>query len=380
MKRPPVTDLRGYGRLVADATRGVANVAESLHHAITRVPGPLGTAPAGRTRGITRLVYDSVRAGAWLAGHGFDAALALATPWLPEATSTAQHEGVRAALNGVFGDHLAATGNPLAIPMRFRHAGEPLTLTRAALAASLPQAGARPLVLVHGLCTNDLQWRRNGHDHGTHLARSLGCTPLYLHYNSGRPIATNGAEFAALLETLLQEWPVPVTQLTVIGHSMGGLVARSAVTAARRARHAWPRSLRRLVFLGTPHHGAVLEQLGHWVERALRISPYSAPFAGLGAARSAGITDLRHGVDTRLPRGIECYAIAATLGAHARPARDPLVGDGLVPLDSALGLRTATHRSLDFPPDRQWIARATSHLDLLASAGVAAQLEEWLRG
>jgi hypothetical protein len=378
MKRPHVTDLRGYGRLVADATRGVANVAESLHHTITRVPGPLGTAPAGRTGGITRLVYESVRAGAWLAGHGFDAALALATPLLPDAPPSPQQAALRAALNGVYGDHLAASGNPLAITMRLRHAGQPLTLTRAALAAALPQAGARPLVLVHGLCTNDLQWRRNGHDHGAHLARALGLTPLYLHYNSGRPIATNGAEFAALLESLLREWPVPVEDLTVIGHSMGGLVARSAVVAARRSRHAWPRALRRLVFLGTPHHGAVLEQLGHWVERALRISPYSAPFARLGAARSAGITDLRHGLDTHLPRGIECYAIAATLGAHARPTRDPLIGDGLVPLDSALGLRTASRRSMNFQPDRQWIARATSHLDLLSSTGVAAQLERWL--
>ncbi len=108
------------------------------------------------------------------------------------------------------------------------------------------------------------------------------------------------------------------------------------------------------------------------------MSPYSAPFAQLGAARSAGITDLRHGLDTRLPRGIECYAIAATLGAHARPTRDPLIGDGLVPLDSALGQRTATRRAMNFPPDRQWIARGTSHLDLLASAAVAAQLEDWL--
>ena len=369
-KRSDAASLHGYGRLAADATIGVTDAVESLHRAIARLPGP--------TRSISSFVYASIRAGASLAGRGMDAVLALATPRIAAGQATSRQATLRSALNGVYGDHLAATGNPLAIPMGLRRNGQPLTLTRTALAAAMPDAGGRVLVLVHGLCTNDLQWCRNGHDHGAVLARDLGYTPVYLHYNSGRSITSNAREFATLLELLTARWPVRLEELTILGHSMGGLLARGAVEAARAGRHRWLKRLRRLVFLGTPHHGALLEQLGSWVESALHVSAYSAPFARLGAARSAGITDLRHGSVAPLPAGIECYAIAATLGEHARPTRDQLIGDGLVPLDSALGRHRQPSRSLAFPAERQWIARHTSHLDLLSRVEVCEQLRKWL--
>ncbi len=371
--RAHLTELRGYSRLAADAGVGITNLAESLHHAITRVADPTGV-----SRGVSRIVYFAIRGGTRLAGRGIDAALASLAPMLPEGAPTVRQEALRAAINGVYGDHLASTGNPLAVPMRLRRDGRPLTLTREKLAAAIPDAGRRVLVLVHGLCTNDLRWRRSGHDHGAALARDLGYTPIYLHYNSGRNVADNGAEFADQLETLAAEWPVALDELTIVGHSMGGLVARSAVHAAQGEQLAWPKRLRRLVFLGTPHHGALLEQLGRWVEAALHASRYSAPFARLGAARSAGITDLRHGSDVALPAGIDCFAIAATLGVRARPVQDQLLGDGLVPLDSALGRHPHAAKSLAFAPERQWIARNTTHLDLMGRAEVYARLREWL--
>jgi pimeloyl-ACP methyl ester carboxylesterase len=371
--RAHLTELRGYGRLAADAGVGITNLVESLHHTITRVADPTGV-----NRRVSRIVYFAIRGGARLAGRGIDAALASLAPMIPEGAPTVRQEALRAAINGVYGDHLASTGNPLAVPMRLRRDGRPLTLTREELAAAIPDAGSRVLVLVHGLCTNDLRWRRGGHDHGTALARDLGYTPIYLHYNSGRTVADNGAEFAGQLETLAAQWPVVLDELTIVGHSMGGLVARSAVQTARGEQLAWPNRLRRLVFLGTPHHGALLEQLGSWVEAALHASRYSAPFARLGAARSAGITDLRHGSDVALPAGIECFAIAATLGVRARPVLDQLLGDGLVPLDSALGRHPNAAKALAFPPERQWIARGTTHLDLMGRAEVYARLREWL--
>jgi hypothetical protein len=370
--------VRGYGRLVADAAIGVTGVVEALHDTISRRPGLLGAPQDGPTRGTPRLVYAAIRAGAGLAGHGLDAAVAALTPWLPEGTPTPGEDALRAAVNGVYGDHLAATGNPLAIEMALRRDGRALALQRAALAAAIPHASSRVVVLVHGLCRNDRHWQRAGHDHGAALARDLGCTPLYLHYNSGLRIADNAREFAALLEQLVDEWPVPLDQLAIIGHSMGGLVARDAVASARGAQQAWPERLRQLVFLGTPHHGAPLERLGSAVEAALRRSPYSAPFARLGAARSAGINDLHHGSRAPLPDGIDCYAIAATLGERAGPAHDRFVGDGLVPLDSALGRPQQSRRALAFHPQRQWIARRASHLDLLSRPAVYAQVRDWL--
>ncbi len=378
MNRRLWTELCGYGRLAAAAVVGVAAAAESLHATISRIAPPLGRTRATRTRGLTGLVYGSIRGITRLVDRGLDLA---STPSRGEPlvrAATPSGEAWRAVVNGVFGDRLAAAGNPLAITMRLRRGGTPLTLTRTALAQSLPQARGRILVLVHGLCRNDLQWREAGHDHGAALERDHGYTAVYLHYNSGQPVARNGEQLAALLGSLCRAWPVPVQDLTLMGHSMGGLVIRSAVAVGQRGAQPWLRQLRRLVFLGTPHRGARWERLGKGVESALRLSPYAAPFADLGAARSAGITDLRHGDASPLPAGIECLVIAATLGQRARPLQDPWLGDGLVPLDSALGPAPSPGRRTR--PDRthRWIARGTSHLGLLAGGAVHARLVEWL--
>jgi pimeloyl-ACP methyl ester carboxylesterase len=284
------------------------------------------------------------------------------------------------------------------LPGHGRSGGAPLVLEREALAQALPDAGPRLLVLVHGLCMNDRQWLRNGHDHGAALARDRGWTPVYLRYNSGLHVSINGHALAAQLERLLAAWPTALQRLAIVGHSMGGLVARSAVQAAERSALAWPERLGDLVFLGTPHHGAPLERAGHWVDLVLGATPYAAPFARLGRVRSAGITDLRHGHvldedwvgrdrfarsgDRRqplpLPAGVRCFALAASLGAQGGTIKEKLLGDGLVPLDSALGRHADPARALAFAPDRQWIAYGMNHLDLLDRAEVYEQLKTWL--
>jgi hypothetical protein len=169
----------------------------------------------------------------------------------------------RARSLAIAGDRLAADANPLALPMELRQHGHALDL--AALRAS-GKATGKVLLLVHGLCMNDLQWQRAGHDHGAHLAQALGYTPVYLRYNTGQHTSTNGQALAERLEALLQDWPVPVQELSVLAHSMGGLVVRAACHSAATAGQHWPAALRHMVFLGTPHHGAPLERAGHWVD------------------------------------------------------------------------------------------------------------------
>ncbi len=392
------SDIRALARLATDATVGLTDLVEAVHHTVTRLPGSAVVPAPVRTRGITGFVYRTVRGVARMAGGGIDMLLAQLLPYLGEHDSSPQREAVLAALNGVFGDHMAHTGNALAIPMRLRLNGQPLRLEREALRTAIPDAGGRILVLAHGLCMNDLQWRRLGHDHGAALARELGYTPLYLHYNSGLHVSANGRAFADLLEKLVQEWPQPVEQLAIVGHSMGGLVARSACHYGTAANHAWLKQLRKLVFLGTPHHGAPLERIGNWVHGMLQATRYAAPFARLGRVRSAGITDLRHGnlldedwsgrdrfaraPDARqplpLPPGVQCYTIAATLGKTVGSLRDRMLGDGLVPLDSALGIHQQAERRLSFPPAQQWVACETGHMDLLSSPQVYARLRGWL--
>ncbi len=391
-------DLRGAARLATDATTGLTDLVEAMHERIARVPLVGRAAPDGRLGGISGLVYKSVRGVTRLVGGSVDALLALVGQALPDSGTSPEREAIVAALNGVLGDHLAATGNPLAIAMSLRRGGRALVLERAALAQALPDAGPKLVVLLHGLCMNDLQWTRAGHDHGAALQRDLGYTPVYLHYNSGLHVSTNGAALARLLELLVEQWPRPLRRLVLIGHSMGGLVARSALHLAREAGLQWPARVDDLVFLGTPHHGAPLERAGNWIDVVLGATPYAAPFARLGKVRSAGITDLRHGNlldedwhshdrfartgDRRrplpLPAGVRCYAMAATTGARAGDGKDRLLGDGLVPLASALGRHADPSRTLAFAPERQWVGLRMGHLDLLSRPEVYAQLRAWL--
>ena len=248
-----VSDLRGLQRLTNDAIVGLTDLVEAMHHTIRQTPAVLGKTPTGRTRGITGLVYKSVRGITRLVGGSVDALLGLLSPLIADRQSTQEREAVVAALNGVLGDYLDSSANSLAITMRLRANGTPLAMDRAALGAALPRAGRKVVVLLHGLCMNDLQWTRAGHDHGAALARDLGYTPLYLHYNTGRHISTNGRAFGEQMEALIRAWPQPIDRLAIIGHSMGGLVARSACHYAALAGQTWLSATGRSCF---PRHSA----------------------------------------------------------------------------------------------------------------------------
>ncbi len=166
---------------------------------------------------------------------------------------------------------------------------------------------------------------------------------------------------------------------------MGGLVARSACHYGRQAGHDWLQHLGKLVFIGTPHHGAPLERGGNWVNFAMDLSPYAAPFTRVAKKRSAGITDLRHGsiMDEApdfvpLPTDVECYAMAATLAKKPSRIHERLIGDGLVPVDSALGRSRNPATTLKIPDNRQWLGFETGHIEMLGRTEVYTQLHDWL--
>lgn len=395
-----LSDLAGISRLAVGATMGITDLAEALHNTIAGPKPKAGNPAPGRMGAISKLVYQSVRGVTSLVGGLSDGALAQFEPILNEPSSP-QREAVLAALNGVVGDHLAATGNPLAITMRLRRGGLALTIEREALASALsapskssPATHDKLLVTVHGLCMNDLQWTQKSHNLESLLARDLGYTPIHLHYNSGLHVSTNGRAFAALLENLLEQWPEPLKDLAILAHSMGGLVARSAHHYGVAAGHAWPQRLQKLIFLGTPHHGTPLERMGNLIDVGLGASPYSAPFASLGKIRSAGITDMRYGNvldedwqgvdrfdhvgDMRhplpLPEGVLNYAIAANVGKKA----GGLVGDGMVSVDSALGRHKNPEMTLSFDSSRQWIGYGMNHWGLLSRAEVHKKISSWM--
>jgi pimeloyl-ACP methyl ester carboxylesterase len=239
---------------------------------------------------------------------------------------------------------------------------------------------------------NDLQWCREDHDHGAELAKESGMEAIYLHYNTGLHISDNGKQFADLLESL-----VSLTErqldINILAHSMGGLVSRSALHVGENSAYKWPQQLKRLVFLGTPHHGAALEKAGNWVDLILGSHSYTVPFARLVKIRSSGITDLRYGNvqqsdwntnerfefsgDTRLPMPlpeyVQCFAIASSANENINY---PL-GDGLVRIKSALGEHQNPAFSLRIPDDQKWLGTNINHMQLLSDPEVYLQLKNW---
>jgi pimeloyl-ACP methyl ester carboxylesterase len=396
-----VTAARGGLKLVVGGTRHVTGLVEALHGRVERLAPPLRRVDAAGppvrpddsdglppTFGLTGLAYRGIQGSMRLVGDGLDGLLAPFDSALASGEPSPRRDALVAALNGVLGDHLVRSGNPLAIPLQLRQNGQPLDA-----AALGPNAPRRVLLLIHGLCMSDIGWRRNGHDHGELLGRALGAAPVYVFYNSGRHISDNGRALADALERLLADWPVPLDEIMIVGHSMGGLVARSAL--AQAAGQQWPQKVRKLVFLGTPHHGAPLERAGNWLHRVMDMSPYVAPFTRLSRLRSEGITDLRHGnllaadwqgesrfnhADRRtpvpLPAHLQAYAIASTAGAPG--IAGSLLGDGLVPVDSALGHHKRRALDLGLPDTHQWVGHGINHLDLLCDPVVYRKLLSWL--
>ena len=393
-------DLRGAARLTTDAVAGLASLVEAMHARIASPPSFDAAAQAERTRGLTGLVYETVRGVTRLAGGSVETLLGWLAPALaapePRAAPSPQREAIVAALNGVLGDYLAATDNPLAIAMAFRRFGQPLPLERLALRSQVVAATPRLIVLLHGLCMNDLQWHGDSHDHGEALARDLGYTPVHLHYNSGLSVSTNGRILAQQMERLYDAWPMRIERLVLMGHSMGGLVARSAIhhgVLVQRGGLRWPRRVDDLICLGTPHQGAPLERAGHGIDLLLDATPYAAPLARLGRLRSAGINDLRlgnvvsglagddgtgHCARASLPDTTRCFTLAASLGPAGGSLKGDVLGDGLVPVASALGRHGDPERDLGFDPARQAVVYDTGHLGLLSSAEVYGVLRQWL--
>lgn len=390
-----INELQGAARLVLEATEGVTGIVESMQRSIGSGPDVLGRPLQVPVDLFAKLVYGGIRGVTQLVAAGLDAVLARFTPLLGAITAGREYDTAVAVLNGVLGDYLSETHNPLAIQMRFRREGRPLELEPVALRAAMPRLTGKLLVLVHGSCLSDWQWTRLGQDYGAALERDLGYTAVYLHYNTGLHVSTNGRAFAELLEQLVAAWPEPIEELAILAHSLGGLTARSACLCAEQQGYRWRRKLRKLVCLGTPHHGASLERGGNWVDYLLAISRYSAPLARLGKIRSAGVTDMRFGYvldeqwqgrdrfdrggsllsQPRLPANVDCYAAAAT---RAVAATDSPPSDGLVSVDSALGRHAKRELALEFPEAHQWIGFGITHLDLLGSPAMYAVIRSWL--
>lgn len=446
--------LRGLRQLVHDAVHGITNLVEETHEAAARKPiavleriGPL----EGAVRGVDEIrrltaatVFGSVRAinqGVRTIGDAVDGVVAGAVDGMIAGASAAsggepapQDAGgpralrrvggfldhAQGGLNAVLGDFLKAQGNGLAIEMGFWHAGRPLTLARAELARALPRPSPKLCVFVHGLGCTELVFQPTTArapeafaggpagveteapaqrvNYGAQLAAELDFTPIYVRYNTGLHVSENGRELARLLDALVTKFPVPVQQIALVGHSMGGLVARSAAHYASADARSWIAHLTHVLCVGSPHLGAPLEKASNALASALGLFDVAGTQvpAKLLNARSAGIKDLRFGYvldeewtardpdsflrderrDVPFADGVTYGFVAATCFADGSHPLGPWLGDLLVRVPSASG--AAPDRARRIPFHIGHVLSGIHHHALLTHPAVYTQLVRFL--
>jgi pimeloyl-ACP methyl ester carboxylesterase len=402
-----VDEVRSLARLgfeeLTSATAGIWAVHRAIAERVFGASGR-GALPARTLHdAISTGVYAGLGGAARVAGLAADAGLGRRAVREGRRLSTSpQGALVVGALNGLIGDALEAEGSDLQEPISVRDGGRRVALDPDALADAHPNAGGRVVVFLHGLMETEFSWRLGagpeGETYATRLRRDLDCTPVEIRYNSGRHISANGLSLADLLEELAAAWPVEVESLALVGHSMGGLVARSACYQAAERGDSWVRRVRHVISLGTPHMGAPLAQGVHWMSAALYALPETRPFAGFLRRRSAGIRDLRQGslvdadwrdCDPDALRAVACQEIPLLEGAThcfvaatvTRGGRDPvgrLLGDCLVLQPSASG-RSRTRR-IPFEEEYGTHVGGTHHLALLNHPRVYERMRAWLEG
>ena len=400
-----VDELRSLARLGFDELRRATDGIGDVHRAVAeRAFGASGggALPARTLHdAISNGVYAGLGGAARLAGIAADAGLGGRAVRDGRRLSASPRGALLVgALNGLIGDALEREGSDLHQPMSVHAGGRPVPLDPTALAGAHPRTGGRVVVFLHGLMETEFSWRvgagPDGETYATRLRRDLGCTPVEVRYNSGRHISENGLSLADLLSELVGRWPAEVESIALVGHSMGGLVARSACHQGAERGDAWVGLVRHVISLGTPHLGAPLAQGLHWMSAALGAVPETRPFARFLRRRSAGIRDLRQGslvdadwrdCDPDALRAAACQEIPLLEGAThcfvaatvTRGGRDPvgrLLGDCLVLQPSASG-RSKTRR---IPFEEEYGAHigGTHHLALLNHPRVYKRMLRWL--
>jgi PGAP1-like protein len=404
-------EIRAGGAIAGDVLANGVGVVRDVHRAVARrVFGSLGR-PAAPVRivhdAIAGTVYGTVRAAHAVAPRAGSAAASLAvSPDAPPIAARPFGRLALGALNGLWGDHLARGYPSLALPLSLRAEGSDLALTPEGMARAYPRPTSSLVLFVHGLCESEESWslaaeRRYGDrsvTYGSLLRDDLGFTPFYLRYNTGLHVSDNARGLAHLLEELVEVWPVPIGEIVLIGHSMGGVVIRGACHYAAEANYQWVGAVRHVFCLGTPHLGAPLERGVNALAYAMYRVPETRPAARLLNARSAGVKDLRygacvqadwHGHDpdeylrdrcTEVPfiPHAAYYFIAATLARDPASPAARYIGDLLVQLPSAAG--DGPRRRLPFPVDNGAHFGGLHHFDLLNHPDVYAQLKTWIAG
>jgi pimeloyl-ACP methyl ester carboxylesterase len=403
-------EIRAVGPLAARyADETLARTVQGVHEAVAarafNAVGPVGKPARAAHDTIAKGVYGTLRAGGKVVGQIASTVVAVPEDENGEPALFSDHRvgaPTLAAINGLIGDRLVEEGNPLAFEMSLRDRGRRVEATREELAAAYPDAGGRVAVFLHGLMEAEDAWKigtgkpeSDGSTYGSRLEDELGFTPVYLRYNSGMRISENARRLSWLLDDLRREWPVKITELILIGHSMGGLIARGACHEAAAHDRAWLGDAKHLISLGAPNRGSWLEKLVNTGGWALSRVPESKPFGDFLNQRSMGIRDLRFGFvrdedwadrepdalhlrDESEPicpaPGVEYHYVTGSLRVNPRHPLNSLFGDALVSAGSGTGPRLAEGSRAGTAHH----VAGVNHFRLLNDSRIYDQIRSWL--
>lgn len=387
-----LAQVRRYGRRAAALSHltlrsagELTDLAAEMHHTITRAPLPCSKMQPDANR--APMPYRIVRGSFNTMAESL--AAVPATRVLDEAAQPSNSWRLfRSITNGVMGDKLARWNNALALPLGLHDLdGHTLDWN------SLQQNSCTGIVLfAHGLCLSEHEWNNAAHQQFAATLREAGYSVVYLRYNSGRAIHENGRELADYFSQHITRDTPPVL---LIGYSMGGLLFRSAFEIARCEKQPWLQRVERVAFLATPHHGSPLEKVGNLANAIFASTPYTLPLMRLGNIRSRGIKDLRYGCvtaeestaandaqhrdfrDALVPLPLHVNTLIVS-GALPDPRQRALLGDGLVPIESARGEHAQPRLTLQAPKLERVHLEPLTHMGFLSDARVYTVLRSWL--
>ncbi|MCD4524489.1 GPI inositol-deacylase [Nocardioides sp. cx-173] len=357
-------------------------VADRVGRVARRGTGGASTVPGLVHRGIAGAVYGALGAGLRAASLGLDRLGATGAG--PRLEDGPRGRFVSSSVNGLIGDRLVRERPHLAIPMAVRAGGRDVEPTPEGLGTAYPDPSGRLVVFLHGLCENESYWDLHRERTGTTYPESvaaLGWSPVLLRANTGLSLRENGVALSALMQRLVDAWPVPVTRVALVGHSLGGLVIRASGAVAAEAPGSgepWTQRISDVVTLGTPHLGAPIAWgIGHG-SRGLSRLPETAAFGRILDWRSVGVHDLVAGLAEDVPPlpHARYRLVSATLTESQRHPVGHVVGDLLVRPRSAYG-RDKRGGEL-FPGAEVLHLGRTDHFGLLNHPQVHAALERWL--
>jgi pimeloyl-ACP methyl ester carboxylesterase len=401
------TDVEAMGEVAGEALAATGGFVKTMHEGIAGRPfgilGPFAKPVRVVHDGVSNAIYGGVANGLRRASRGGAEILARrAGEDGPSLASTPAGALALGALNGMYGNHLTDRDNALAVGMDVRRDGRNVDVDAAGLAEAFPDATSRIAVFVHGLFGDDECWRtfplrgRAGRrTYGERLQDELSITPVHVRYNTGLRISTNGRELARLLDDVVDAWPVSVEEVVLVGHSMGGLVVRSACHYGEEDSRRWTDCVRHVFCLGSPHLGADLEKGVNVLGWAFGRLPETRAFASFLNARSVGIKDLRFGscveadwcdCDPDEYLRDRCNEVPFLPDAHyyfigATLSEGPvgsLLGDLLVRIPSSSGRGSGKGRRIPFEIDNGREFTGMHHMHLLNHPDVYEQLRTWI--